>query len=70
MNILIYLSGVFVCYLILRKLRKEYGDNTWSEVVITSIISFGSWPAILAVLFVIGLIFLIARGNDGPPKWL
>jgi hypothetical protein len=70
MNILIYLSGVVVSYLVLRKLRKKYGDNTWSEVIFTVILSLGSWLGIGAVLFVMGVLFLIAKGNEEPPKWL
>ena len=70
MNILIYLSGFLCCYILLKYLRNQLFENTYSLVFLSISISLLSWVGLAFILIIVGISYLISKLDSEPPKWL
>jgi uncharacterized membrane protein len=68
--VLIYLLGVISCYILIRYVRKEYFNNSWSWVIVGALCSMGSWFMFSFILFIVAIVYLISLLDSEPPKWL
>jgi hypothetical protein len=70
MNIFIYLSGFICCYILLKYLRNQLFENTWSLVFLSISISLLSWIGLALILMIMGILYLVNKLDSEPPKWL
>jgi hypothetical protein len=76
MNIFIYLSGFIylfgflACYILLKYLRNQLFENTWSLVFLSISISLLSWIGLALILIIMGILYLVNKLDSEPPKWL
>jgi hypothetical protein len=70
MLIVIYLSGFICCYILLKYLRNQLFENTWSLVFLSISISLLSWIGLALILMIMGILYLVNKLDSEPPKWL
>ena len=67
---IIYILGYFVAYFMIRKVNPFFSKSRdWFDIVITFILSFLSWSAVVFIIFMWFFIILIECESE-PPKWL
>jgi hypothetical protein len=70
MLIVIYVLGFLCCYILLKYLRNQLFENTWSLVFLAISISLLSWIGLALILIIVGISYLINKMDSEPPKWL
>lgn len=70
MHFIIYIVGFLVSYLILKYLRDQTFNSTWTTVILTFLVSLLSWLSVAIVLGVVGILFILNKMDSEPPKWL
>ncbi len=64
---IIYSIGFIMSYIMCKKLRNNYGQNEWIDIIITIIFSLFSWAFVTGTI----MIFIIKNIPDvKPPKWM
>jgi len=74
MDVIIYLIGYVLCYIVFRYLLVGKDDSDgWSEIGTALSFSIFSWIGVILciIIFIImGILWLVDRFNIKPPKWL
>jgi len=70
MLIVIYVLGFLCCYILLKYLRNQLFENTWSLVFLAISTSLLSWIGLALILMIMGILYLVNKLDSEPPKWL
>ena len=67
--IVIYLIGYILAYLLCKYARNKSNQNNWSDVILSIIISLGSYATCILILLILVLIN-INKTDSKPPRFL
>lgn len=71
MGLTIYIIGFILAFFIFKWCFKVLNqERTWGIIVVSFIISFASWLAVIAILIATGIMYEPKSNSPKPPKWL
>jgi len=70
MATLIYIIGIVICYILIRRIRNEIIGSTWGLVAVGFFLSLFSWSMIVIIMISMVILMITDKIKNELPDWL